>query len=121
MSDLETRTNQLADLITANLGTKGRDFDGQIRRLGRTLPRSLRRDAALISKARAIQSHPKLAGRIDPRKLDRAFSRLADYFEKIDPWERRRAFAFSVLHSFGFGMLALLILTLAVVWWRGLL
>ncbi|MEO8530638.1 MAG: hypothetical protein ABI459_05410 [Deltaproteobacteria bacterium] len=121
MQDLDARADSLSALITEKLGTRGPTFAIKIRRLGRSLPRPLRREADLIVKALKLQSHPKLAGRVNERRLERAFTNLTKYIDRFDPWQRRRALALSIAQSFAFGLLAFIVLALALVWWRGLL
>ena len=120
MQDLTQRTQALAALIEQKYGTRGKDFATKVRRLGRTLPRSLRTDAAVIVKALGVQGHPKLGAQVDPRRLQQAFLNLEAHLAKVDAFDRKVGQAISITASFAFGLIVLGALTLAVLWSRGL-
>lgn len=60
-------------------------------RAGRKLPRHLKAEARAIAEAEALAAHPKLAYRVDARRLKKAERKLRAFLEKQDPKAERRA------------------------------
>lgn len=116
MQDLRRRASGLADLIGERTGVRGSDLKSRLNRLGRALPKALRRDGDEILSALQLLDHPRLASRLDGGKIDAAFSRLEKHFKAIDPFDRRLGKALSLAASFAFGLIALVALVVGVLY-----
>jgi hypothetical protein len=90
-ADIATKAETLRKALHAKLSIKGRSFDAAVRRAGRLLPRRIRRQAAVITKALVLGGHPKLMRMVDQKAVDLAVKDITSYLAGIDPADRRRA------------------------------
>lgn len=119
--DLEPRAEKLAQLMEERLGLGGDGFAAKLGRAGRSLPRRIRRDGAVIVEALALQAHPKLSRQIDEARLNRAFTHIERYLRAIDPWERRKGLLLNWLAGLAFSLLVVAGLLIAAMRWRGMI
>ena len=119
--DLDTRLDTLAALMEERLGIRGGGFEEKLARVGRRLPRRLRREGALLVEARAMAGHPKLGRRVDEQRLDKAARVLERHLEGIDGTKRRINLAINWLAGNALNLLIVFALTVAVLAWRGLI
>lgn len=118
--DLDTRLDKIAALMEERLGIRGDGFEAKVARAGRLLPRRLRREGALIVEARALATHPKLARRVDDRRLRRAARAFERYLTRVDAGERRVTRWINWAAGNALNIVLVLALALAVIAWRGL-
>ena len=119
--DIQARADKLAHLFEERLDVRGKGFAAKVRRAGRLVPRTLRRDTGLILRAMEFGRHPRLARQIDFRETERAADRLEAWLREINPWERRWNIVLGWLAGNAFNLLAVAALVMAVLVWRGLL
>ncbi len=74
-------------LLTERLRIKGRSLEAQIKKIGRRLPRKIKRDASFIAKAQGLSQNPKLARMVDPGAVKRAGDNVVAHLSEIDPKE----------------------------------
>ncbi len=110
---------ELADLMRARLGVRGRTLRAALARARHRLPRRIRARAARLAAAEPLARHPKLRLTLDHAALARAAAELRDHLDSIDAAERRKGWWLGVLGGLAFNMLAFLALLLAVLRWRG--
>lgn len=120
-TDLDGRVAHLEEMMAEKLGQKRGGLLQRSRRAGRMLPRRLRRDAEAIGQAQAMAAHPKLRRRIDAAAVSGADERLRAHLKEIDPADRRKGVWLGILAGFGFNMLVLGSIILAVLLWRDLI
>lgn len=111
----------IADMMEARLGVGGRGLEAKLKRAGRRLPRSVRRDARMITEALPMEHSAKLQKRIDLARLEVAERRVMAHLRTIDPKERRIDAALGMLGSIAFSLIVVFGLLVGVLVWRGFL
>ena len=101
------------------LGLRGRTLDRQIRKAGRLLPRTVRRDAVFLSQCLTVADNPKLAKMYDMNRATEAHANIMAYLDTIDPAAERRARAMSLFASIAFALLVTAGLVIFVLSRRG--
>ena len=115
------RSEHLAALLVERLGIHaGTGFEAKLAKAGRALPRWARRDGAVIVAAMALESHPKLAHRIERKPVDRALRNLEQYLEKIDPFKRRMGRFLDFLAMLAMIAIVVFGAIVTILVWRGL-
>lgn len=118
--ELDDRLDKIAALMEERLGIRGDGFEAKFARAGRRLPRRLRREGALLVEARRLAAHPKLARRVDARRLRKAVRVFERYLGRVDGRQRRVTRLINWLAGNAFNILLVAALTVAVLAWRGL-
>lgn len=118
--DLDARLDRIAALMEERLGIRGEGFEAKLARAGRSLPRKLRREGALLAEARAMAEHPKLGRRVDPRRLRKAARVFERYLTRVDGSERRVTRWVNWGAGNAFNIAIVLVVAVAVIAWRGL-
>lgn len=120
----ETIEQMVADVragLRAKLGLRGKTLAAQLRKGGRLLPRYVRRDATYLAQILPLAANPKLVRMIDQAKARQAHRNVLAYLDTIDLAAQRRNAALNMVASIAFGLLATIVLTIAVLWWQGLI
>ena len=115
------RAEHLAQLLGDRLGVRGRDLQMRLRRAGRALPRTVRRDLAALAEAARLERHPRLARMLDHDGLDAAYRAALRHLEGIDRRRRRFDRLIGILASNAFNLLVIGAGLLAVMRWRRIL
>lgn len=116
------RAEVLSDLLRDRLGVRAGDgFEAKLAKAGRRLPRWARRDGRAIVEAIALETHPKLAPRIDRKRVDRALRNLTKHLEAIDPSQRRKEKILDLLAALSVVFIATAGLIITVMVWRGMI
>lgn len=113
-ADIATRADALRKTMHTKLSVKGRSFEAAVHRAGRLLPRRIRRQAAVITKAQGVGGHPKLMRMVDQKAVDLAFRDIKTYLAGIDPADRKRAWW---LKWTGLNVLNILIVAVCFILW----
>lgn len=119
--DLEKKAARLHSLVRDRFGVDQPDLAKAARKLGRRVPKKVR--AALISlqDARQRARHPKLRLQIEPRALEADFATASGYLEAVDKADRRKGAILGVLGGLSFNLIALFVVVVLVLMWRGLI
>lgn len=107
--------------LRAKLGLRGKTLAAQLRKGGRLLPRHVRRDATYLAQILPLANNPKLVRMIDQAKARQAHRNVLAHLDTIDLAAQRRNAALNMVASIAFGLLATIVLTIAVLWWQGLI
>lgn len=119
--DLDSRTTRLAALMEERLRIRGRGFEAKLARAGRRLPRRLKRDGQRLVEAKAMAADPRLACRIDQRKLHRSARAIERYLGTIHVGEERTTRRIHWLAGNVLNILIVFGLALGVMAMRGLI
>ena len=119
--EISARSQEICTLFADKLSLSRGTLDQRLRRAGRRLPARIREQARTITEAEALATNPKLARRVDPDKLDRAFAEVRRHLQDIDPADRRRGAVLGVLGGLAFNLLLFAVLALAGLRWQGLI
>ncbi len=121
MHSVQQKAQQVSALLEERLQLRGRSLSVQARRGRRFLSRHLRREADYLSRAADLAQNPKLMRMIDEGRVNRAHAQLVDFLEAIDPADRRKGAVLSLLGSLSINLIAVFVLFIAVLVWRGIL
>lgn len=82
---------ELAAQMSRQFRVRGGRLADVAARAGRKLPGHLRHEVETIVEAETLTSHPKLAYRVDQKRVATASRKLRRYLAKLDPAAERRA------------------------------
>ncbi len=111
----------LSKAFGKQLGVSGATLSDRLGRAGRTVPKSVRREARALIEAEAMLAHPKLRRQVDPKKLDRAYRVSSSWLGGVDRGARRtdRVLGLIAVNLVNLGLLAAAVTAFAM--WRGLI
>lgn len=111
--------NDLARLMAERLELRPAPFDRLARKAARRLPRGLRKQALMLAEAQAWAQHPRLAMTLDAGAVTRAVADLRMYLLGIDVADRRYGRRLALAGRIAANLIAVFVLVLAVLIWRG--
>lgn len=117
--DMERRREKLLKLLREKLGIKAQTLERGFRRAGRRLPRSVRREAAVLVRAETLMAHPKLSRQIDGTALDRAYVTVTKHLKAIDAADARLGRILSVAGTIAFNLIVVFTAFVTWMWWSG--
>jgi len=106
--------------MARQLGLRKGRLSRRLAKAGRRLPTGVRKDIALVAEAEEMARNPRLALRLDTTTIDPAFDRAAAHLRAIDVADRRKGLFLSILGGVAFNILAVIVLLIVVLRWRGL-
>jgi len=92
-----------------------------LKKARRRLPRRIYNQAMLLAKAEPLMQHPKLRLTLDEPALRKSAGEVSGYLKSVDLADRRKGRALTILGSMAFSVLAVVVLMVAVMRWRGLI
>ncbi|MBW7922226.1 MAG: hypothetical protein H3C51_09025 [Rubellimicrobium sp.] len=119
--DITARTDEIGALLAERLGARGATLAERLARVQRLLPRRLRREARFLAGAETMAANPRLARLVDPDRLARAHGAVQAHLAAVNPRERRLTRALGIVAVIAFDLLALAVLVVVVLRWRGFL
>lgn len=120
MGNAGDKANEIHALLQERLRFKARDLHHALRKAGRRVPRRLRVEGEYLALAKQLEANPKLAKQIDMPRVDAAHRELKTFVESIDPTDRLIGGILSVVGPLVFGLIAVFVVLVAVLRWRGL-
>ena len=118
---LQKQVSDVRDMLATRLRVRGKTLDAQVRKAGRLLPRSVRRDAAYLAQAATVMDHPKLARMVDAGKASSAHARITAFLATIDPADRAKGKLLNFLASISFIAIVIFVVGVTVLVKRGLI
>jgi hypothetical protein len=118
---IEEMADSIAALMEQRLLIRGATLADKLRRGGRSLPRGIRAEAALLADAARQAGHPRLLHQIDLGRVTRAHETCLRHLQGLNRAARRRAAIMGTVESIAFRLLAVALLLAAVLYWRGFL
>lgn len=116
---LQEKTEQVAELMKARLGIRGKDLETKLRHTGRMLPKRIKREAAFLVEAAALAESPKLSRMIDFERVEAAHKTCVGFLESIDVTDRRKGVVLGILGSLALSLIVVAGLVVTVLAWRG--
>lgn len=113
--------DRVSGLIEERLGVRGRSLEERVRRAGRRLPRKVREAASVLVEASEMALNPKLQVRVDEGAVAEAYDVCLRYLGRLNRGERRKTALVGMLASAAFAVLVVVVLAIAVIYWRGLI
>lgn len=117
--DVHKQVAEIQALLEEKLHARGRTLAAQLRKVGRLLPRHVRRDATYLAQSVALTDNPKLARMVDAKKINRAHANVVAHLNTINVTERRVTAALNLIASIAFVLLVTAALVLFVLVQRG--
>lgn len=117
---IKADADALRSLMAKRLGLKRGSLARRVAKAGRLLPSGVRNDIAIVAEAEKLSRNPKLAIRLDRNATKSAYDRAATHLKAIDVADRRKGVALSILGSMAFNILAVIVLLIVILRWRGL-
>lgn len=117
---IKADADALRSLMAKRLGLKRGSLARRVAKAGRLLPSGVRNDIAIVVEAEKLSRNPKLAIRLDRNATKSAYDRAATHLKAIDVADRRKGVALSILGSMAFNILAVIVLLIVILRWRGL-
>ncbi len=112
---------ELCLLAEEKFSVKTDDLGKAMRKIGRRLPKWAHRHAEVLVKAESMSGHPKLSPMLDASAISKASTGLRTAFQSIDPKDRRKGAILSLLGALSFNLIAVAVLVVLVLRWRGIL
>lgn len=113
--------DRIAGLMEERLRVRGRGLGQKLQKGARLLPPKLRPQAEMLAQAAEFAQNPKLMRQIDLEKVAQAYDQCVRHLGAIDVARRRRSTALGILASIAFSLIAVAVLVLAALRWRGFL
>lgn len=118
---VEEMADRIAALMGDRLGVRGRTLADKLRRGGGRLPKRIRAEAEVLSRAVAEAGHPVLAARMDRARVAAAFDACLRYLRPIGARQRWLNRLLDFAAQVAFVLLATGLLLLSTLVWRGFL
>ncbi len=119
--DVTELSDDLAVTMARQLRLRAGSLADVTARAGRKLPRHLKTEAELLIEAETLAIHPKLAHRVDEKRLRKAERKLRAYLDKQNPKAERRAELLDRLAAVVFILFAVAIALFFFALWQGLI
>lgn len=117
--DVSEMSEELAQVMARQLRVRGGRLADVAARAAPRLPRHLRQEAQEIIAAQTLAEHPKLAHRIDHKRLKKAERKLRYFLDKQDPKAERRAEFLDRLAAIVFIVFVVILSAFLFALWRG--
>ena len=112
--------DRVAELMEQKLRLPGKGLADKTRRAGRLLPKKVRVAAAALAEAAALAQNPKLYLQLDAGTIAADYDTCLKHLGAVSAGGRQRGLFISMASGVAFSLLAVAVLLLAVLWWRGL-
>jgi hypothetical protein len=116
---IQQMADRVATLMEQRLGIRGSGLEAKLRKGGRLLPRRVRLQAETLAAFAAQAQNPKLLTQIDFEKVSDAYDTCLKHLGGVKAGDRRFGLLLSIASSAAFSLLAIAVLIIAVLVWRG--
>lgn len=116
---IQQMADRVAALMEERLGTGGKGLAVKLNRAGRRLPRKVRAAGEELAQAAAMAQNPKLLLQIDHDAMAMAYDTCVKHLSTINPRVRRMDGLVAIAASIAFSVLAVVVILIAVLRWRG--
>lgn len=118
---LNSDIGQLLKVIERQFGIEADDLQSAMRKIGRRLPKSAHRHARTLIEAQAHAQNPKIALQLDEGALKLPYAALLRAVEAYNRKDARWGLILSTLGSVAFNVIAICVILIVVLRWRGFL
>ena len=118
---LSNSVEEIRALLEERLRIKGRNLAHQVGKLGRRVPKRVRKDAEFLVQAETLTQHPKLAQMIDAKQVARARENVVTHLKTVDPKEVRKDKILLFLAKVSAFVIAVFIGLVWFAWDRGMI
>ena len=117
--ELSERTEALTRKLSAKLRVRGETLADVAANAGRRLPKRIESDLKTMIDAENMARHPKLAHRVDDRRIRRAERKLNRFLEKLNPAAERRGEVLDLIAKIAFVFVVVVLSVFFTLIWRG--
>lgn len=117
--DMAAKSRKLRGLMQEKLAVRGRDLRQSFRRAGRRLPRGVRKRCAELTRAEMLAHNPKTARQVDAAAVEQAYEVVRSHLAALDVAEMRRARLLGLAGAVAANLIAVAVLFVVWLWWRG--
>jgi len=121
IAQYERRVAELSTALQSKLGLRKAPFATLVARSRRRVPRRVYQHAMALVEAERFADNPKLSRTLDFPALSHAARVVADHLDSVDLADARKGKLLSLLGSLSLNLIAVAILLIAVLMWRGYL
>lgn len=118
---IQQMAERISILLTERMQVKGRTLDEKLAYAARRLPRKVRKAASEVATAVEHSYNPKLLLQIDMEQLATNYDICVKYLNGLNKGYRMRGILLGLSTSILFSLLAVVVLLLGVLMWRGFL
>lgn len=118
---IQQMADRVAGLMEERLRAPGIGLTAKLLKRGRLLPRRVREAAEMLAQASVMAQNPKLLRQINEEKVAEAYDVCVRHLGGVKAGEQQRGAALGIAASVAFSLLAVSLLLLAVLRWRGFL
>lgn len=116
---IRSQNEALSQLAGEKFSFRSKGLKRSMRKIGRRLPKRIHNQADKLIEAELLAGHPKLSMMLDEKALAQAEREIREALEVIDPKDRRTGAILSALGGVSINIIAVLVLLVLVLWWRG--
>ena len=118
---IQQMADRVADLMEQKLRLRGNGLAEKTRKAGRLLPKKVRLAAQALAEASAMAQVPKLYLQMDAEKIAADYDICLKHLGAVQAGTRGKTLMVTMASGVAFSLLAVAVLVLVVVWWRGLM
>lgn len=116
---IQQMAGRVCTLLDQRLNTAGPTLEARIKRAGSKLPRKVRYAAEALVQATQMAESPKLLVQIDYDAVATAYDTCLRHLNTVNQAERRRNMLLDAGARIAFALLAVGVLVVGVLYWRG--
>lgn len=116
---IQQMAERISLLLTQRLHVKGRDLPDKLKRSGRRMPRKVRVAAHEVAVAMEHSYSPKLLLQINEEKVAENYDICVKHLNGLNKGHKLRGVLLGLSTSILFSLLAVVVLVLGVLFWRG--
>lgn len=120
-TDIRTQISETIALLRKKLGVRDKTLAASVRKAKRRMPRRIYKQALILADAEQMAEHPRLRLALDTPRLQNASEVVQSHLRSINLADRRWGWFLGLLGSLAFNLLALTVLLLVFLYWRGLI
>lgn len=117
---IQQMADRVAELMEERLRLRGQGLAEKTRRAGRLLPKKVRLAAQALAEAAAAAQNPKLYLQLDAEKISADYDICLKHLGAVQAGGRGKTLLVNMASGVAFSLLAVAVLVLVVIWWRGL-
>ncbi|MDB5664546.1 hypothetical protein [Cypionkella sp.] len=116
---IQQMADRVAGLMEQRLRVRGAGLGEKLRKGGRLLPRRVRAAAEVLQTGAVMAQNPKLWAQVDQQSVAQAYDTCVRHLNGVDGGDRRKGAVVGIAASVAFSVLAVAVLLLGVLYWRG--
>ena len=116
---IQQMADRVAGLMEQKLRVGGKDLATKVRKAGRRLPKQVRIAAEALVQATEMARSARLMHQIDEELVAEAYDICLQHLGAVDRADRRTGVMVGIAASVMFSLLAVVVLVLVVMRWRG--